>query len=369
VAATATALLASGTALADLVPADADQVNAGQQTTRDLGVVAPGAIVHASVTFELVCTGVRHADLGQTVVLTQGTTVAPEGGSISVGQTSIGPIPDSWPDDIGADTGCPSPLTIPANGPSEVTIEAPPVVGDNYEFTVFYDRTLTPAGISDLSSVAGATVVTFILDIAESNVDTTPPVMHDVPTGLELFTSDPNGAALSYTPPTATDEQDPAPVVACDPAPGAIAPVGRSSVACTASDASGNAASASFPVVVHLVTVAWDEPVGDGATLVVQGARTVPVKLRAWVDGVPVRSGGPGLEVRPCGADPATPPEQTATLEFKPSQDRWAGHLQTVGLAFGCHRVALVAGGLDLAGFRLDIQAGSPVAAKGFKRS
>src|SRR6478672_11283504 len=84
-------------------------------------------------------------------------------------------------------------------------------------------------------------------------VDTTDPVLHGMPGDVALTTTDPGGAALTYTSPTATDIVDGAPTVQCAPVSGSIVPVGDTPVTCTATDASGNTAAASFAVHVTLI--------------------------------------------------------------------------------------------------------------------
>ena len=369
-AALAMTLLAASSTLADFVPPDADHVNGGPQNVLDLGAVAPGAVLTADVTFELVCSGFRHADAGQVVNLTAGMTVVPDpsvGGSITATPATIGPVPATWTSDLLGASSCPSPAPhLAANGPSTVTITAPFVVGDNYELTLFFDKVLTPPGVNDASSVAGVTAVTYRLDVVDvPDVDTTPPVLHDVPTGVELITTDPAGGPLDYTPPTATDDRDPAPTVLCDPAAGSLAPVGASEVTCTATDAAGNTASASFPVMVHLASVLWEEPVGNGGTLMVRGQRTVPVKVSAWLDGVEITRGSPSLVVEPCGATPGSSVEQVMPVEF--SSGRWIGHLSTGDLPTGCHQVSLVADGTALGSFTLSLDTATATKARGQK--
>jgi HYR domain-containing protein len=367
-AAMAMTLLAAGSALADFVPLDADHINAG---VVDLGAVEPGAVLTETVRFELVCSGFRHADPGQTVLLHQGMTVVPDpdlfGGSISATDATIGPVPDTWANDTHGSVICPQPIArLAANESSTVTIVAPFAEGTDYELTVFFDKVLTPPGVNDASSVAGVTAVTYRLDVVEApDLDTTPPVLHDVPTGIDLATTDPAGALLHYTPPTATDDRDPAPTVGCVPAPGSLAPVGASEVTCTATDASGNTSSASFPVMVHLASALWEEPVGNGGTLMVHGQRTVPVKVQAWLDGVEVTTGSPSLVVEPCGATPGSTVEQVMPVEF--SSGRWTGHLSTGDLPAGCHRVSLVADGTSLGSFMLSLDTATATKARGQK--
>jgi len=89
--------------------------------------------------------------------------------------------------------------------------------------------------------------------------DTVAPELHGVPTSIAVDTDSATGRTVTYTPPTATDNEDPAPVVECDPPSGANFAVGTTDVVCTATDASGNATNASFTVTVRWV----DEDPGD----------------------------------------------------------------------------------------------------------
>ncbi len=70
------------------------------------------------------------------------------------------------------------------------------------------------------------------------------------------YTTDLTGATVNYTLPVATDTQDSAPTVTCTPASGTKFAVGSTTVNCTATDANGNTATTSFPVVVRYSTSA-----------------------------------------------------------------------------------------------------------------
>ncbi len=85
----------------------------------------------------------------------------------------------------------------------------------------------------------------FVVEVA---ADTTPPEI-TVPASITVDATGPGGAAVAYTV-TATDDTDPGPVVTCTPPSGTTFPIGDTTVACTATDASGNTASASFTVQV-----------------------------------------------------------------------------------------------------------------------
>jgi len=59
----------------------------------------------------------------------------------------------------------------------------------------------------------------------------------------------PSGAVVTYVV-TAIDDTDPNPAVLCDPPSGSAFPIGTTTVNCTATDAAGNQATASFTVYV-----------------------------------------------------------------------------------------------------------------------
>jgi hypothetical protein len=347
-------LVLSGTVLADGVAADGDTA-AGPQTFVDLGTVSPGEEIARDVSMILSCSGIRHVDPGQIVSLWQASVTVPlAGGSISATGTTVGPVPPEWANDTAGPSGCLGLIQVTSAVPSKVTIIAPSTPGLDYAFSVTYGRTLTPAGVSDASSVSGFTIVSFILDVEEGAApDVTPPVIDGMPGDMALVTGDPAGATLDYALPTATDDQDPAPVVACDPAPGALVPVGTTTVTCTATDAAGNAASESFEVVVLLVTVEWGDPVGGDAAVTVALGRSLPLKARAWLDGV-LQAGPATFEVWSCAAR-STGAERSAAASWNADAARWMTVLDTSGLTVGCHTVSLVHGGTTLGSFALEV--------------
>jgi alpha/beta hydrolase family protein/HYR domain-containing protein len=88
-------------------------------------------------------------------------------------------------------------------------------------------------------------------------VDTTPPVL-TVPANITAEATGPSGAAVTFSA-TATDNWDPNPNVVCTPRSGSTFPLGLTTVQCTATDASGNAANGSFTVTVA-------QPLNPGTT-------------------------------------------------------------------------------------------------------
>ena len=85
----------------------------------------------------------------------------------------------------------------------------------------------------------------FVVEVA---ADTTPPTLI-VPVGVAADATSASGAVVVFDV-SATDRVDPAPIVTCTPASGALFPIGETTVTCTATDASGNVATASF--VAHV---------------------------------------------------------------------------------------------------------------------
>jgi hypothetical protein len=175
-----TTLVFSGAVLADSVGADGDQVTADVQTFVDVGTVAPGATVSRDVAMTLFCSGLNHVDPGQVVNLSQAEVTVPvEGGSISATSTTVGPVPAGWAIDTAGRSGCSAPMHVDSSIPSHVTIVAPTTPGLDYGFSISYGRTLTPAGVSDGSSVLRFTIVSFSLDVED--LDSTPPTLVGMP--------------------------------------------------------------------------------------------------------------------------------------------------------------------------------------------
>src|SRR5262249_49341636 len=82
--------------------------------------------------------------------------------------------------------------------------------------------------------------------------DTTPPVI-TVPADITAEATEPGGAHVGYTV-TASDDVDGPVSVTCVPASGSLFPIGTTTVNCSASDAAGHTATASFHVAVRDTT-------------------------------------------------------------------------------------------------------------------
>lgn len=79
-------------------------------------------------------------------------------------------------------------------------------------------------------------------------LDTTPPTISGA-RDITVELTSPAGASVTYAPPTALDDDGEAVAVTCN-TPAGLFPLGATTVTCTARDAAGNTASASFVVTV-----------------------------------------------------------------------------------------------------------------------
>jgi len=266
-------LVLPGLAAADTAAADGDAVTAGNQSTVDMGTVRPGGVFTLDVDLQLACDGAVHAAAGAVIDVTAASIAVPGDGSVDVTPGRI-TVPATWP---AAGEPCPvdaAPVT--SDVPVHLAVTAPTIEGMNRIVTVEF--ALAPA-----EGVTGSPAVRIVVDVQEPPLaDTTPPVLAGVPGTLTAVTSG-AGATVSWPGPTATDDTDPNPVVGCAPASGSLFPVGTTTVTCTATDASGNAASASFDVIVSRQTVRRLRAVflhpANHEVLFLRGEGRLPVRL------------------------------------------------------------------------------------------
>jgi X-Pro dipeptidyl-peptidase len=86
-----------------------------------------------------------------------------------------------------------------------------------------------------------------------TDAETVAPELGAVPADISTTTTVSTGKTVTFTLPTATDNEDPNPVVTCDPASGANFAVGTTTVSCVATDANGNTSAPK----TFKVTVTW----------------------------------------------------------------------------------------------------------------
>ncbi|MEW6225669.1 MAG: HYR domain-containing protein [Chloroflexota bacterium] len=333
------ALSVSAIATADTIVADGDAVS-GAQPAVHLGDVAPGQVVPLDVAFELTCEGASRVVAGTSIAVTLLDKTEPSDGSATVEDGRVD-VPGTWP---APGTDCPAGgLSIVAGTPARLVLTAPTTVATDLEFVFLF---LADPG----TGVTNNIVFTATVNVVEApHPDTTAPVLSGMPADVTVSTAG-SSAIVTWTDPVATDDTDPSPVVACDPASGSSFPLGTSTVRCTATDASGNAASATFQVTVwQLPTGAtWGSPLDTGAVpaLVGQLGRTVPLKLHGLAGGEAPSLVAERLEA--CAADsPARETRPAGTFDW--TDGAWRLQLRTGDLGAGCWRLVATRAGVPVA--------------------
>lgn len=250
-------------------------------------------------------------------------------------------------------------------GASDAEDDPDPVAGCAPASGAFLPLGATIVGCVVTDSAGAAASGSFSISVR----DTTPPTLAGVPGGVTQTTTVLSGTAADYALPSALDIVDVAPQVACAPAPGDAVPVGRTVVECTATDASGNVATATFAIDVTYVPpvvleTAFDEPIGHDRAIAGAAGRTVPVKARIVRDGMPVTSGLVVLRLARCDDGRAIGSPSPMAWQG----ERWMLGLDTAGLE-GCSRATVSLDGIDAGSFLLRLGASAAaVKARGASR-
>ena len=236
--------------------------------------------------------------------------------------------------------------------------------------------TCTPSVGTVLAVGATTTVTCTVRDVVGASdsetfdvtvVDTTPPTLGALPDDITVSTDDPAGRTVTFATPGATDVVDQSPEVTCAPASGGHFEVRTTTVTCTATDHSGNQRSGSFSVTVtydpppppptHTASAVWLEPVaGPDATFEANRGRTIPVKVRLFVDDRERSTGSAMLLLTRCGGT------ASVGLPLTWSGGRWNVSLDTSSYAASCYTVEAWIDDLKASSFTLELR--GDVAAK-----
>ena len=211
--------------------------------------IAPGAYCRVQVTFTPATCGHRSGNL------TFADNAA--GGAQSVALQGAGVTADC---DGDLQLLPPNDITVNATGPSGamVTYQSPRVIDEDATppaptcdhasgSTFSIGTTVVTCQVTDSDDFTSTVTASFQVTVNDTDL-----ALVGVPADITAAPSGPSGAVVTYTPPTAIDEDEPAPVVACDPVSGSTFPVGVTTVTCRASDDddSPSTVSATFRVRV-----------------------------------------------------------------------------------------------------------------------
>lgn len=189
--------------------------------------------------------------LGENTVTCSATDAAGNGGSrafkVKIQDTSapVLALPDNMTVEATGPTGAPVTYQASANDvvDGQVTPTCAPASGTTFALGTTTVSCSATDGHGNTSS--GSFTVTV--------VDTTPPTLSQQ-ADITKEATGPGGAAVNFTPPTATDLVDGTRAVSCIPTSGSIFPLDSTTVVCSASDTRGNSDNTSFRVTVQDTT-------------------------------------------------------------------------------------------------------------------
>src|SRR5207244_9866654 len=124
------------------------------------------------------------------------------------------------------------------------SVTCPPASGSTCP-TGLTTVTCTPTNSDDANSPVSKT---FTVTVNDTDLGLT-----NLPANLTVNATSPQGATVTYTPPTVVDEDSPLPPVNCTPASGSTFAIGTTTVTCAVSDSDDtpSSVSQSFTVTVN----------------------------------------------------------------------------------------------------------------------
>jgi hypothetical protein len=178
----------------------------------------------------------------------------------------------------------PAPITVEATGRGGATVTyAAPTAADQVDGA----RPVTCDPPSGSTIPVGTTIVACTSTDARANaarvtfpvtvVDSAPPVL-SLPGDIVATATSAGGAVVTYTA-SATDAVDGPVTPVCVPASGSTFGLGRTTVACTATDVPGHTASGTFQVWVQFAWSGILPPVNPNGSSIFKLGSTVPVKF------------------------------------------------------------------------------------------
>jgi X-Pro dipeptidyl-peptidase len=153
-----------------------------------------------------------------------------------------------------------------------------------------------------------------------TDAETVAPALGAMPADIATETTDPAGTTVTFTNPTATDNEDPSPAVTCLPASGSTFAIGTTVVSCRAKDANGNVSEVKTVNVVVKRDVPVNGTVGGNVGATLSLSLGTPAGFAPFTPGL-------GTTYEAATAATVTSTAGDATLSVADPSSRNTGHL------------------------------------------
>jgi hypothetical protein len=242
---------------------------AGRFTVYESVYNADGTIARFAADFEQHCGGFAPALFGSVRFNSSASGVLPFGGAYPSFRITISPPAHGRI--YGGDIDCEASsgrCTMTRSTAGPLTLTATPASG-----YAFVEWTGDCSGRSASTTVDVDTASKYCAArFSRTLADMQQPVFSRLPSDQHVLTSRAAGTRVTWMPPIAVDAVDGPVAVLCAPASGTMFPVGDTAVSCTATDRTGNQATAGFGVTVTRRALGIDLNGDDQADLLWRGA-------------------------------------------------------------------------------------------------
>jgi CSLREA domain-containing protein len=297
---------------------------------------------------------------GTTITEDQRGVPRPQGTACDVGAFEIENPTDTTPPVL----NLPAVLTAEATNPSGAAVDFTATANDDVDGSVAVNCSKNsganfPLGTTTVNCSATDAAGNTATGSFEVKVqDTTAPTISNVPADISATATSSSGARVNYADPTASDSVDPSPQISCTPASGSQFPLAQSTVNCSATDAAGNSAQATFKVNI---TYAWSgllQPINGGTTLndraddtsVFKLGSTIPVKFKLAGDSGAISDASAKISLLKLDGVPdgseleatsTNVPDSGSTFHYDPTNAQYVFNLGTKGLTAGDYLIKI----------------------------
>lgn len=292
-------------------------------------------------------------ELGHTTVECTSTDGVNEGRSSFkvIVQDTTKPELSNLPADISVDATSSDGAAVTYSAPTATdTVDRAPAVGCAPTSGSTFSVGTTTVTCTATDTAGNQRTGTFNVTVADPR-DTEAPVLGSMPANVLATATSANGAVVTYSAPTATDNKDASPSVSCTRASGSTFALGTTTVSCTATDASDNtSASRSFTVTVRYSSGGVLQPINSDGSSKFKLGSTMPVKIKlsgasaltpnAVISLTNVKMTGT-IEGEVLESASTATPHSGDTLRYDSGSDQYIFNLSTKNLSAGTFKVSL----------------------------